>query len=48
MTFEQPECIDEHEGECPEWVCIRCGEAFLVGFALPERRSRRRPSTNVA
>jgi hypothetical protein len=48
VTFEQPECIDEHEGECPEWACVRCGEAFLVGFALPERRARPRPSTHVA
>ena len=32
VTFEQPDCIDEHEGDCPEWVCIRCDEACLVGF----------------
>ena len=38
-TFEQPDCPDEHGGDCPEWVCVRCGEAFLIGFALPDRRS---------
>jgi hypothetical protein len=45
MTFEQPECIDEHEGECPEWLCLRCGEAFLIGFTQldPAGRLRARP-----
>ncbi|HEX6498446.1 MAG TPA: hypothetical protein VF054_05370 [Micromonosporaceae bacterium] len=28
--FEQPPCLDGHD-ECPEWVCVRCGEALLVG-----------------
>jgi hypothetical protein len=31
-SFEQPECIDEHGVECPEWVCVECGDAFVVGF----------------
>ena len=48
MTFEQPECLDEHEGECPEWLCQRCGEAFLVGFALPQATARRRAARGVA
>ena len=48
VTFEQPECLDEHEGECPEWLCQRCGEAFLVGFAMPQLGSGRRPARGVA
>jgi hypothetical protein len=48
VTFEQPECLDEHEGECPEWLCQRCGEAFLVGFALPQPGSVRRSARGVA
>ena len=46
VTFEQPECADEHGADCPEWVCVRCGEAFLVAFALPERVAR--PGRHVA
>lgn len=34
--FEQPGCVDGHEGDCPEWVCVQCGEAVLVGFTLAE------------
>jgi hypothetical protein len=48
MTFEQPECLDEHAGECPEWLCLRCGEAFLVGFALPQPGSGRGSARGVA
>ena len=40
--FEQPECHDQHGGECPEWVCVSCGEALLLGFVPPERVHRRR------
>lgn len=32
--FEQPECLDGHEGDCPEMVCVQCGEAVLVGVWL--------------
>lgn len=34
--FEQPPCVDGHtaEGdECPEWICVDCGTAFLLGEA---------------
>ena len=34
-AFEQPECLDGHGRDCPEWVCVTCGDAFVVGFALP-------------
>ncbi len=36
-SFEQPECVDEHGVDCPEWVCVACGDAFVVGFALDDR-----------
>jgi hypothetical protein len=42
--FEQPECPDHHGGECPEWVCVDCGDALLLGFVPPERAGRRRRS----
>jgi hypothetical protein len=32
--FVQPECLDGHTadgGECPEWVCVECGGAFVIG-----------------
>lgn len=32
--FEQPGCADGHEpGECPEWACVSCGHAILLGSA---------------
>jgi hypothetical protein len=41
VGFEQPECLDGHGGDCPELVCVACGEAFLVGFGPPEAPARR-------
>ena len=35
-TFEQPICDEGHGGDCPEWSCVECGEALLLGFDLPE------------
>ncbi len=32
-AFEQPDCADGHD-DCPEWVCIGCGSALIVGFEL--------------
>ena len=32
--FEQPPCVDGHTadgGDCPEWICVDCGTAFLLG-----------------
>jgi hypothetical protein len=32
--FEQPACLDGHEpGECPEWACVECGHAIILGLA---------------
>jgi hypothetical protein len=35
--FVQPECLDGHTddgGECPEWACVDCGGALLVGDSV--------------
>jgi acetone carboxylase gamma subunit len=32
--FVQPPCSDGHTddgGECPEWICVDCGTALVVG-----------------
>ena len=32
--FVQPPCLDGHTedgGECPEWICVDCGTALLIG-----------------
>lgn len=29
--FVQPECTDGHGFDCPEWACLECGAAVLVG-----------------
>jgi hypothetical protein len=34
--FVQPPCADGHTddgGECPEWICVDCGSALLIGNA---------------
>ncbi|WP_299958180.1 hypothetical protein [uncultured Modestobacter sp.] len=34
--FEQPACVDGHTedgGDCPEWACVECGTAVVVGDA---------------
>jgi hypothetical protein len=31
--FEQPPCVDGHDEECPEWACVDCGMAILIGDA---------------
>jgi len=34
--FVQPVCPDGHTddgGECPEWACVDCGAAFVLGEA---------------
>jgi hypothetical protein len=48
VVFEQPECLDEHGLDCPEWVCVQCGDAVLVGFSLTEPVVALRPTSNVA
>jgi hypothetical protein len=41
--FEQPSCLDDHGKDCPELVCVECGDALLLGFAVPEARLSSRP-----
>jgi hypothetical protein len=35
-AFEQPPCADGHDADCPEWVCVGCGDAVVVAFALDD------------
>ena len=46
--FEQPDCADGHEGDCPEWVCVTCGDALLLGFAPPAAVRASGRSSHVA
>lgn len=32
--FERPPCVDGHGVECPEWACVGCGSAIVVGLDL--------------
>ncbi len=29
--FERPPCADGHGVDCPEYACVGCGNAVLVG-----------------
>jgi hypothetical protein len=48
VLFEQPDCVDEHGADCPEWVCVQCGDAVLVGFTQAELAGLTHPSSHVA
>ncbi len=48
VLFEQPGCLEEHGADCPEWVCVQCGDAVLVGFALLGPDVLSQPSSSVA
>jgi hypothetical protein len=48
VSFEQPECTDGHGSDCPEWVCVHCGDALFVGFAGSKRVARAHPTSHVA
>ena len=48
VAFEQPECLDGHDGDCPELVCVECGDAVLVGGEPADRAPRFHPTTHVA
>ena len=40
-TFEQPPCVDGHGADCPEWLCLTCGTALLIGMGQqPPCKSR--------
>jgi hypothetical protein len=49
-VFEQPDCRDDHGHglDCPEWACVVCGEAVVVGFGLTERVARADRTSHVA
>ncbi len=32
-------CPDAPDGDCPEWGCTACGEAFIVGVSADVRAS---------
>ena len=36
VAFEQVGCEDGHGFDCPEWVCVQCGDALVIGFVLAE------------
>lgn len=47
--FEQPGCADDHAGDCPEWACVQCGDALLIGFDAPAAGvTRARAAAHVA
>jgi hypothetical protein len=48
VSFEQPDCLEGHGSECPEWVCVECGDAVFMGFAGPERVAMAHPTSHVA
>jgi hypothetical protein len=36
--YVQPPCADGHTddgGACPEWICVDCGAALLIGEVGP-------------
>jgi hypothetical protein len=40
--FVQPGCEDGHGSDCPEWACLECGAAILIGpFPVQELHARR-------
>jgi hypothetical protein len=48
-SFEHPECVDDHGAECPEWACVECGAAIVMGFELADPRAGRvKLTTHVA
>jgi hypothetical protein len=49
-VFEQPDCLDDHGHgvDCPEWACVVCGEAVVVGFGLTEPAAPSARTSHVA
>lgn len=33
--FEQPPCVDAHDQNCPELLCVDCGAALLLDGLAP-------------
>ena len=48
VSFEQPECADGHGSDCPEWVCLECGDALLVAFGGSQRVALAHLTSHVA
>jgi hypothetical protein len=48
VLFEQPDCVDGHDLDCPEWVCVQCGDALLIDFPLPGPAAAVHPASHVA
>ena len=48
VAFERPDCLDGHDGDCPELVCVECGDAVLVGVEPAGRVPLFHPATHVA
>jgi len=38
--YEQPPCRDHDHCDCPEWACVSCGDALVIGL-FPVRSERR-------
>jgi hypothetical protein len=48
-AFEQPPCLDGHGADCPEWLCLTCGTALLIGGPVePVERLPRRFGLHAA
>ncbi|MGZ4638081.1 MAG: hypothetical protein ACXV2J_03370 [Actinomycetes bacterium] len=39
-AFAHPECLDDHGADCPEWACVDCGEAIMMGFELADPQAK--------
>jgi hypothetical protein len=46
--FEQPECLDGHGDDCPELLCVACGNAVLVGLCPADPAPLFHASADVA
>jgi hypothetical protein len=32
-------CPDTPDGDCPEWACVACGDAFVIGLLASPKRA---------
>jgi hypothetical protein len=46
--FEQPPCVDGHGADCPEWACLTCGTALLIGVPVEPAQPLPRTSRSRA
>jgi hypothetical protein len=47
-AFEQPTCVESHDGECPDWACTTCGSAIFLAPAVILVRREARATTKRA